>query len=163
MVLEEGDNVGQLTLRNTGAWENGTVVREASLEGKLVVKDDYVWLLNRGGSESIAQYDPSDFTQPKAEYVWEGPSSLIPVMLPSAKGRFSSHNIMVLESWCLMKIPLRYLVKLTLMRMPMTMGLLKPLLWFAKSHFVCVLASLQSKRRPECHNTATDRLTVGDV
>ena len=87
LVLEEGASGGQIALRNTGDWENGEVLREASLEGKLVVKDEYVWLLNRGGSESIVQYDPSDFTQPKAEYVWEGPSALYPSDVAICEGQ----------------------------------------------------------------------------
>lgn len=87
LVLEEGEAGGQLALRNTGDWERGTVLREASMEGKLVIKDEYVWLLNRDGIESIVQYDPTDFTQPKAEYVLQGPSPLYPSDVAVCEGQ----------------------------------------------------------------------------
>ena len=104
-VLLEQDVSGaiQLSLRNTADWSVAESLREASLESKIVRKDGFIWLLNRGSQEGIVQYDPMDFSQSVSEHILQTDEPVYPSDVSICENRvfvtlYQGREMLVLDS-----------------------------------------------------------------
>ena len=78
VLLEQHEDTTQLVLRDNSDWDAVVNIAQASSDSLIRNKDGFLWLFNRGVSESIVQYDPADFRQPKATHVFSAGSTLVP-------------------------------------------------------------------------------------
>ena|GEM_PF-3700322 len=78
VLLEQHADGVRLMLREEENWNTGQQLAEASSNSILRHKDGFIWLFNRESAESIVQYDPADFTQPKAIHQFAADAQLMP-------------------------------------------------------------------------------------